>query len=65
MNVQLRQYLARAKPFRLKKIKKKKKDFDWYFYFSRKAKCVTKILNFKIWLQKCQIGNPALRPTTA
>jgi len=58
MNLQLRQCLARAKPFRLKKIKKKP-DFDWCFLFSRKAKCVTKSLNFKTWLQKCQTGNPA------
>jgi len=42
-----------------KKIKKKKPDFYWYFLFSIKAKCVKKSLNFKIWLQKCQIGNPA------
>jgi len=31
MNMQLRQCLARAKPFRLKKMKNKKPDFDWHF----------------------------------
>jgi len=31
MNMQLRQCLARAESFRLKKVKKKKPDFDWYF----------------------------------
>jgi len=45
--------------FQTEKIKKKKPDFDWYILFSKKAKCVKKRLNFKIWLQNSQIGNPA------
>jgi len=44
MNMQFRQCFARAKPFRLKK--------------ANKAKYVKKSQNFKIWLQKRQIGNP-------
>ena len=56
LNLQLRQCFARAKPFTLKK--NKNPDFYWYFLFSQKAKCVKKSLNFKIWLQKCLIGNP-------
>jgi len=31
MIMQLRQCFTRTKPFGLKKIKKKKPDFDWYF----------------------------------
>jgi len=31
MDMQLRQYFARAKPFRQKKKKKEKTDFDWNF----------------------------------
>jgi len=50
MNMQLRQCLARAKPFRLKK--NKKPDFDCIFDFKKSR-------NFKIWFQKFQIGNPA------
>jgi len=37
MNMHLRQCFSRAKPFRLKKVKKKKPDFYWYFWFSKKA----------------------------
>jgi len=64
MNMQLRQCLARAESFRLKKVKKKKPDFDWYFWFSKKAKCVK-----KAWISKFGFKNarlePCAQPTTA
>jgi len=52
MNMQLRQCFARVKLFRLKNP-----DFVCFFFlFSKKAERVKKIKNFKIWLQKSQIG---------
>jgi len=47
MNMQHRQRFARAKPYFLA------------FFICKKAKGVPKSQNFKIWLQKSQIGNPA------
>jgi len=47
MYMQLWQCFSRAKPFRQKKSQKKRKVFK-------------KRQNFKIWLQKSQIGNPAI-----
>jgi len=38
----------------------KKPDFVWIFYFQKKLKVFKKSQNFKIWLQKRQIGNPIL-----
>jgi len=55
MNMQTRQCFARAKPIRLK-ISQKKPDFS-DFLFPKKAKVFKKSQNFKIWLQKSQIGN--------
>jgi len=57
MNMQLRQCLARAKPIRPKISQKSQTFLD--FFISKKAKGVKKSQNFKIWLQKSQIGNPA------
>jgi len=54
MNMQLRQCFARAKPFRMKKARFSLAFFD----FQKKPKVFKKSQNFKIWLQKCQIGNP-------
>jgi len=56
MNMQVRQCFARAKPIGLK-INQKKSDFSG-FLFPKKAKGVQKSHNFKIWLEKSQIGNP-------
>jgi len=56
MNMQLRQCFARAKHIRLK-ISQKRPDFSGFF-ISKKAKGIKKRPNFKIWLQKSQIGNP-------
>jgi len=58
MNMQLRQCFARAKLIRLK-ISQKKPDFSGFSYFKKKPKVFIKSQNFKIWLQKSQIGNPA------
>jgi len=44
MNMQLRQCFA---------------SFFWLFLFPKKAKGVKESQNFKIWLQKSAIGNPA------
>jgi len=41
--------------------KPEKARFFWYFYFQTKPKVFKKIQNFKIWLQKSQIGNPATK----
>jgi len=57
MNMQLRQCLARAKPFRLKKIKSQ--ILTGIFDFQEYPGASKKNLIFKIWLQKCLIGNPA------
>jgi len=48
MNMQLRQGFARAKPIRLKIS-----QIFLAFFISKKTQ------NFKIWLQKIQIDNPA------
>jgi len=45
-----------TKAFLTKKSQKKR-----FFYFQRKLKVLKKSQNFKIWLQKTQIGNPAKR----
>jgi len=37
----------------------KKPHLVWLFLFPKKTKGVQKSQNFKIWLQKIQIGNPA------
>ena len=58
MNTQLRQCFARAKPFRVKKIKKKSQILTGIFDFQKSQLC-QKSLNFKIWFQKFQSGNPA------
>ena len=39
--------------------KPEKARFFWHFYFQKKPKVFKKSQNFKIWLQKSQIGNPA------
>ena len=52
--MQLRKCLARAKSFR-QKIKKKNPNFDWYFWFSKKAKCVK-----KAWISKFGLLNGKL-----
>jgi len=67
MNMRLRQYFARVKPFRTKKIKKKQPAFDWLLLIFKKSQVSQKSLNFKIWLQKFQIGNHAreTQPATA
>jgi len=49
---------SRAKCFRLKKGQKKP-DIVWLLWFSKTAKTFKKSQDFKIWLQKTQIGNPA------
>jgi len=38
--------------------RQKKPDFVWLFYFQKNPKVFKKSQNFKIWLQKSQIGNP-------
>jgi len=57
--IQLWLCFSRVKPFRLKKIQKMA-DFILLFWFPKKRKAFKKSQNFKIWLQKSQIGNPAL-----
>jgi len=56
VNMQLRQCLARDKPFRLKK--NKMPEYNCCFIF-KKSEVRQKNLNFKIWFQKCQIANSA------
>jgi len=36
-----------------------KPDFSSFFYFQKNPKAFKKARDFKIWLQKNQIGNPA------
>jgi len=47
MNMQLRQCISKAKPFRLKKEKQKKPDFVWLFLISKNAKGVQKKPEFQ------------------
>jgi len=39
---------------------KKSQILSGFSYFQKKAKGVEKSQNFKTWLQKSQIGNPAV-----
>jgi len=39
-------------------LTERKPDFVWLFYFQKKPKVFKKYQNFKIWLEKSQIGNP-------
>jgi len=58
MNMQLRQCFSRSKPFRLKKSQR---FYLASFDFQKKPKVLIKSQNFKIWLEKGQIGNLAMQ----
>ena len=65
MNMQLRQCIPELsfsdwkKPDFVWKKSQILSDFVWLFDFRKKTKMFKKRQNFKIWLQKSQIGDPA------
>jgi len=50
---------SQAYPTENEPEKSREARFFWLFYFQKKPKVFKKSQNFKIWLQKSQIGNPA------